>query len=328
MQLETQQLLNWRDELANAISCPQKLYQQLELEQHLQPQDIEAKRLFGLRVPLPFVSRMEKGNINDPLLLQVMSSRFEFDQADGFVDDPLEEHQSVIPGLLHKYHNRVLLIFRSGCAINCRYCFRRHFPYGDNKGGKKNWQKCIEYVNQNPQIDEVILSGGDPLMASDEEVAWFYQQLKQHTQIKRVRIHSRLPVVIPSRVTPELLATFEQIPTVFVTHINHANEIDNQLARSLWQLKKVCIQLLNQGVLLKDVNDDVETLRQLMTKLVEVGVMPYYLFTPDKVAGTHHFFVSEPDAKALHTQLAAKVSGYMLPKLAKEVPGVPYKQVL
>ncbi|WP_312167930.1 KamA family radical SAM protein, partial [Atlantibacter hermannii] len=215
---------DWLAQLADVITDPDELLHILNIE--ADPDLLagrEARRLFALRVPRAFVARMEKGNPNDPLLRQVLTAREEFVAAPGFSTDPLEEQHSVVPGLLHKYRNRALLLVKGGCAVNCRYCFRRHFPYADNQGNKRNWQTALDYIVAHPELDEIIFSGGDPLMAKDHELDWLITQLESIPHIKRLRIHSRLPIVIPARITGALTARFERssLQILLVNHINH-----------------------------------------------------------------------------------------------------------
>jgi L-lysine 2,3-aminomutase len=314
---------NWLKELANAISDPSTLLQQLNIETNQWQSGFKARQLFAQRVPQSFIDRMEKGNPNDPLLKQVLPVIDEFELHEGYSSDPLNEQNNTTPGLLHKYKNRALLIVKGGCAINCRYCFRRHFPYQDNKGSKAVWQQSLTYIAQQPDINEVILSGGDPLMAKDSELLWLINEIAAIPQIKTVRIHTRLPVVIPSRVTDglcEILANC-RLRCVLITHINHANEIDHSLINALHKLKQVGVTLLNQAVLLKDVNDSVAAQVSLSEGLFDAGVLPYYLHVLDKVQGSAHFFVSDDQARAIIAGLLKEVSGYLVPKLTREEGG-------
>ena len=290
----------------------------------------DAKRLFALRVPRAFIARMEPGNPNDPLLRQVLTSQEEFINAPGFSTDPLEEQHSVVPGLLHKYSNRALLLVKGGCAVNCRYCFRRHFPYAENQGNKRNWQQALEYISAHPQLDEIIFSGGDPLMAKDHELDWLLTQLESIPHIKRLRIHSRLPIVIPARITDTLVARIaaSSLQVLLVNHVNHANEIDAAFRASMKKLRMADVTLLNQSVLLRGVNDNANTLADLSNALFDAGVMPYYLHVLDKVQGAAHFMVSDEEARAIVRELLTLVSGYLVPKLAREIGGEPSKTPL
>ncbi|WP_158785102.1 EF-P beta-lysylation protein EpmB [Pantoea sp. BAV 3049] len=329
--LNTPSREEWLHQLADVITDPNELLQLLGLDSHPElAAGNDARRLFALRVPRAFASRMQKGDPQDPLLLQVITQSQEFVDAPGYSTDPLDEQTSVVPGLLHKYRNRALLLVKGGCAVNCRYCFRRHFPYSDNQGNKRNWQQALEYIRQQPELDEIIFSGGDPLMAKDHELDWLIAQLEQIPHIKRLRIHSRLPVVIPGRITSALCKRLagSRLQTLLVTHINHAQEIDQQLQDALQQLKHAGVTLLNQSVLLRGINDNAATLAALSNALFDAGVLPYYLHVLDKVQGAAHFYVSDEEARAIMRELLTQVSGYMVPKLAREIGGEPSKTPL
>ncbi|KOO13263.1 EF-P beta-lysylation protein EpmB [Vibrio xuii] len=314
---------NWLKQLANGISDPAKLLEELEIDPSPWQNGFDARKLFAQRVPQSFVDRMEKGNPFDPLLRQVLPLSEEFEIHDGYSNDPLEEQNNSVPGLLHKYHNRALMIVKGGCAINCRYCFRRHFPYDENKGSKSVWQQSLDYIQQHPEIDEIILSGGDPLMAKDEELTWLVNHIADIPHIKRLRIHSRLPVVIPARITPALTNLLEntRLQTILVTHINHAQEINQELRDSLTTLKRAGVTLLNQGVMLKGVNDSIDDQVALSQALFDAGVLPYYMHVLDRVQGAAHFFISDQQAKTIMAGVMEKVSGYLVPKLTREIGG-------
>jgi len=314
---------NWKKDLASAISDPRKLLFILELSETAFQADFAARQLFPMRVPQSFVDRMEKGNPKDPLFLQVMPKQQEFIQKAGFVKDPLDEHESVVPGLLHKYTNRVLFIVRGGCAINCRYCFRRHFPYQDNSNNKHEWQQAIDYIRSKPEIIEVIFSGGDPLMANDEQLGWLVAQLEQIPHLKRLRIHTRLPVVMPSRVTDELVTLLKQssLRCSVVLHINHPNELAAELPAALAKLTSAGISLYNQAVLLADINDNADDLVELHERLFDNRIQPYYLHLLDKVEGASHFDVPEEKAVAIMNELLLRLPGFLVPKLVREIGG-------
>lgn len=233
-------------------------------------------------------------------------------------------------GLLHKYQNRALLLVKGGCAVNCRYCFRRHFPYAENQGNKRNWTVALEYIAAHPELDEIIFSGGDPLMAKDHELDWLLTQLEAIKHVKRLRIHSRLPIVIPARITDELVARFDQsrLQILLVNHINHANEVDEAFCTAMKKLRHVGVTLLNQSVLLRGVNDNARTLANLSNALFDAGVMPYYLHVLDKVQGAAHFMVTDDEARQIMRELLTLVSGYMVPRLAREIGGEPSKTPL
>ncbi|MFB1034543.1 MAG: EF-P beta-lysylation protein EpmB, partial [Sinobacterium sp.] len=265
-----------------------------------------------------------------PLFMQVFTSHSEFNSARNFSTDPLQEQNNKQSGILHKYQNRLLLLVRGGCAVNCRYCFRRHFPYSDNHLNKQQWQQALDYISANPQLDEVIYSGGDPLMAKDDFLAWLTIQIEAIPHIKRLRIHTRLPVVIPSRITKELIMWFSQsrLKPIMVLHVNHANEIDNALAVSMQKLRQAGVTLLNQAVLLKGINDTADQQIALNEGLFEIGVMPYYLHVLDKVQGAEHFDLPDSKAKEIMRELIKRQPGYLVPKLVREIGGQPGKTPL
>ncbi|MFV0449722.1 MAG: EF-P beta-lysylation protein EpmB [Vibrio sp.] len=314
---------NWIKQLANAISDPTQLLKELDIDPTPWQDGFTARKLFAQRVPQSFVCRMEKGNPHDPLLRQVLPLSKEFEVHQGYSNDPLLEQNNDIPGLLHKYRNRALMIVKGGCAINCRYCFRRHFPYQDNKGTKSVWQQSLDYIAKHPELNEVILSGGDPLMAKDHELAWLVDKIAAITHIKRLRIHSRLPVVIPDRITDELVDTLAQtrLQVVLVTHINHAHEINLELKQQMARLRAINVTLLNQGVMLKGVNDSVQAQVNLSESLFDAGILPYYMHVLDKVQGAAHFFIDDEAAKTIMAGVIERVSGYLVPKLTREIGG-------
>ncbi|MEJ4045789.1 EF-P beta-lysylation protein EpmB [Erwinia sp. SLM-02] len=321
----------WLHQLADVITDPDELLQLLALQNDPElASGHGARRLFALRVPRAFAARMRRGDPQDPLLLQVITSQQEFVDAPGYSTDPLDEQSSVVPGLLHKYRNRALLLVKGGCAVNCRYCFRRHFPYEDNQGNKRNWQQALEYIREQPELDEIIFSGGDPLMAKDHELDWLIGELERIPHIKRLRIHSRLPVVIPRRITESLCQRLAQsrLQTLLVCHINHAQEIDDDLRHGMRMLKRAGVTLLNQSVLLRGVNDNAATLAALSNALFDAGILPYYLHVLDKVQGAAHFYVDDDRARAIVRELLGMVSGYLVPTLAREIGGEPSKTPL
>jgi len=321
----------WIYDLANVITDLHDLFSLLSIDIKTVPADVlAAKRQFALRVPTPFISRMENGNLQDPLLRQILCDQKEMNIVDGYSADPLNEQNNAIPGLLHKYHNRALLITKTNCAINCRYCFRRHFPYQQNQGSKLNLTKALDYIAQHSELNEIILSGGDPLIAKDHELSWLVKQLEAIPHIQRLRIHSRLAVVIPNRITDQLCEIFDQsrLNIILVTHINHPNEIDRSVIDAMHKLKRNDVTLLNQSVLLKEINDNANTLANLSNKLFTAGILPYYLHVLDKVQGAAHFFVDDKTAQSIMRELATQVSGYLVPKLAREVGGEKNKRLL
>lgn len=320
--------LSWQEQLATSIRDPKQLLQLLELDPALLEGALAAHGDFPLRVPLAYLQRIGRGNPDDPLLRQVLPLGVELLATPGYSADPLEEkNANPAPGLVHKYHGRVLLIVSPNCAINCRYCFRRHFPYGDNKPGRNEWQQALDYIAADSSITEVIFSGGDPLAASDRQLQWLVEQLEQISHLQRLRIHTRLPVVIPDRVTDHCLQWLAdtRLLTSMVIHSNHPNELDQCVEAALQRLRKTGVTLLNQAVLLAGINDSPETLSQLSQRLFECGVLPYYLHQLDRVSGAAHFAVTDKKALELMQTLMSSLPGYLVPKLVREVPDVPHK---
>lgn len=276
---------------------------------------------FPIRVPEPFIQKMIKGDISDPLLRQVLPIASEHDITPGYTNDPLQENRfNVAPGLIHKYRSRALLIVSKACAIHCRYCFRRHFPYEDNQPGKQEWSTALSYIKQHTDINEIIYSGGDPLASSDKHLAWLSTQIAQIPHIKRLRIHTRLPVVLPQRIDDGLLTWLNdwQGQKIVVIHSNHVNELGDDVKMAIAKLKSAGATVLNQTVLLKGINDSVQALSQLSEKLFDIGVMPYYLHLLDPVTGSAHFNVSDARAKRLLGAVSAELPGYLVPKLVRE----------
>ena len=249
----------------------------------------------------------------------------------GFTEDPLQESQvNPQPGLLHKYHGRVLFIATGSCAIHCRYCFRRHFPYQDNNPGRAGWQQALDYIKNDSTIEEIILSGGDPLTVPDGQLHWFISELESIPHLQRLRFHTRLPIVLPQRVSDLLvrMLTQSRLQSIMVIHCNHAQEIDTEVANSLQRLRNAGIAVLNQSVLLAGVNDSAASLIALSKRLFEYGVIPYYLHLLDPVAGAAHFQVPLETAKMLHREMQHTLSGYLVPKLAQEVAGEKAKMLV
>ena len=323
--------VSWQKVLAQAITNPQQLLSLLNLEHRLTPATLAAADQFALRVPHGFIARMEPGNLQDPLLRQVLPVDEELHLRAGYSHDPVGDRAANrMPGLLHKYYGRVLLLLGRTCAINCRYCFRRSFPYADNNPGQVGWQRAIDSIAADSSIEEVILSGADPLMVPDSILARLSRRLSAISHLKLLRIHTRLPVVLPERITDELIDWFahSRLQPVFVAHINHENEIDAHVAQAMGKLRDAKITLLNQSVLLRGVNDTVETLINLSKALMTIGILPYYLHLLDKVHGAAHFNVPKAEAKQLWTQMARKLPGYLVPKLVQEQAGAAAKIII
>ncbi|MBM4208275.1 MAG: EF-P beta-lysylation protein EpmB [Gammaproteobacteria bacterium] len=321
--------LPWQQQLSAAFNSVNDLCRYLEINPSDLPISSEACRNFPLRVPLSFAASMAKGDANDPLLRQVLPINDELIDFPGYKHDPVGDlAASVMPGLLHKYHGRVLLITTGACAINCRYCFRRSFPYQKQQLSKQQEQNVLDYIQANNTISEVILSGGDPLILSDARLGQLIGKLAALQQIKRIRIHSRLPIVLPARITDDLIDLLMNCSkqVVLVVHCNHAKEINEHVINALNLLKNKNITLLNQAVLLKGINDNANTLCDLSETLFANGIMPYYLHLLDKASGTGHFDIPEEEAKALISQVQNRLPGYLVPKLVKEVAGEKAKQ--
>lgn len=323
---------DWRQQLRGVVTSVGALL----AEVGLQPGDVDACETacadFPLKVPRSFVARMRRGDPRDPLLLQVMAGARELLAQPGFERDPVGEQgpANAQPGLIHKYRGRVLLIVSGGCAVNCRYCFRRHFPYTDNRNSRAEWRTALDYIGADTSITEVILSGGDPLVVGDAQLAQLTAQIAAIDHVRRLRVHSRLPVVLPDRVTPALLdaITAPGLQTVMVIHCNHANEIDAGVAGAMAALRSRDITVLNQAVLLAAINDSATAQVALSEALFAAGVMPYYLHLLDRVDGAAHFEVCEARAQALHAQMAARLPGYLVPKLVREVAGADAKVMI
>lgn len=322
----------WQQQLANTLNSAQELLDALAIPQDSLPFSQQALADFPMRVPVSFVNRMEKGNIHDPLLRQVWPDIQETSPPpQGFVLDPLgEANSNPAPGIVHKYQGRVLLIVNGSCAVHCRYCFRRHFPYDDNRLSRQQWQEALDYVRSREEINEVILSGGDPLSSSDARLFELIAAIEAIPHVTRLRIHSRLPIVIPARMTSVLIERLAQsrLNIIMVVHANHANEIDDEVGDTFVRMRAAGIHVLNQSVLLKDINDNPQSLIDLSERLFAYGAMPYYLHLLDPVIGAHHFDISEARATALMGQIQSQLPGFLVPKLVREVDGRPSKTLI
>ncbi|MGH8298188.1 MAG: EF-P beta-lysylation protein EpmB [Steroidobacteraceae bacterium] len=318
----------WQQELAQAITSPEELAAVLGLNLEDLAGAHDAGRSFRLRVPRSFVARMRRGDLRDPLLRQVLPAAAELSDTPQYVADPIGEGSALrAPGLLQKYRGRALLITTPTCAVHCRYCFRREFPYGKQSVEAPRWSEALAEIAADASLEEIILSGGDPLSLSNARLEGLTRALAAIPHVRRIRVHTRQPVVLPSRVDEGLLRWLRActLPIVFVLHINHPNELDAQLAAACAKLRATGITLLNQSVLLAGVNDDVEVLSELSRRLFDAGVLPYYLHALDRVRGAAHFAVSDARARALAGQLAAHLPGYLVPRLVREVAGAPAK---
>ena len=318
----------WQTEMAEAVRDPGELLSLLELDPRWLEPARRAAAAFPLRVPRPFLARMRKGDPQDPLLRQVLPLAEELQEVPGYARDPVGDLLSRgARGLLHKYRSRVLLITTGACGVHCRYCFRRHFPYAEESAKPDDWREALDYLRRDTSVNEVILSGGDPLTLSDSRLAELMRSLETVQHIKRLRLHTRQPVVLPSRVDDALLGWLSacRLQKVVVLHVNHPREMDASVREAGAKLRGAGASLLNQSVLLRGVNDSAAVLAELSEALFEAQVLPYYLNLLDPVAGAAHFDVPETEALKIMEELRARLPGYLVPKLVREVPGAPSK---
>ncbi len=318
-----QQPPHWQTLLSQAISDPEELLHELQLPLELLPATLNASQTFRLRVPRGFVTRMRRGDCGDPLLRQVLPLGEELTEVVGYSSDPLQELAAMpVAGLLHKYQGRVLLTTTGACAVHCRYCFRRHYPYGE-ANPQRQQQLTMEYLRRQTNVSEVILSGGDPLTLSDRKLGQLAEALQSISHVRRLRIHSRVPVVLPERIDGGLLGWLRatRLQTVLVIHCNHPNEIDLTVQAAMQHLRDAGVTLLNQSVLLRGVNDHPDTLARLSERLIAAGILPYYLHQLDPVQGAAHFAVTDSKAKSIINELLDRLPGYLVPRLVREEAG-------
>jgi len=318
--------VSWQRVLAEGFASAGALLQFLELPEALGSS--AAEQVFKTRVPRGFAACMNKGDPHDPLLRQVLAVPDELTPVPGFIRDPLDEaSHNPKPGLIHKYAGRVLLTVTGACAINCRYCFRRHFPYAENNPGRAGWSEALAYIAADASIHEVILSGGDPLLAPDATLRFLINALEAIPHVHTLRIHTRLPVVLPERIDPKFCALLSasRFQCVVVLHANHAAELSEAVLLACGALREIGCHVLNQSVLLAGVNDSVDRLVALSKRLWTCGVLPYYLHVLDNVEGAAHFSVPDAVIKALLSALPAHLPGYLVPRLVREVPGAKSK---
>lgn len=323
---------NWQTQLSDLITDPLELLETLQLSpDQLLSGAILASEQFKLRVPRAFVGKMNIGDALDPLLLQVLPHHLELNEHPEFVTDPLGEEQANQQlGVLHKYKSRFLLTLTGACAIHCRYCFRRHFPYQENLPKNDDWINIRAYIESQPDVNEVILSGGDPLTLSNRKLKLWLERLESVPQIKFLRIHSRVPIVIPNRVDEELVSLLKnsRLRIILVVHSNHAAELDDFTCAKLETLVQNQITVLNQSVLLNGVNNSAQVLVDLSYRLFEAGVMPYYLHVLDKVKGAQHFDLASNEIDEIYKEVLASLPGYLVPKLVREIAGEKNKTPL
>ena len=323
--------VRWQQALREAVRDPRELLDLLGLDRLAPRLSDEAMVQFPLRVPRGFVARMRRGDPRDPLLRQVLPLDDEMRPMPGYGLDAVGDGAAkTAPGVIQKYRGRALLVATGSCAIHCRYCFRRHFPYAEETAARDGWREAVDLIRQDASIEEVLLSGGDPLSLSNGKLAELTGALADIPHLRRLRIHSRLPIVVPERVDDGLMGWLSTLPwpVTLVVHANHANEFDGTVDAALGRLRAAGVHLLNQAVLLRGVNDSVDALAALSERGFRAGVLPYYLHQLDRVAGVAHFEVDDAHARALHAGLAARLSGYLVPRLVREIPGDTGKRPL
>jgi EF-P beta-lysylation protein EpmB len=322
---------NWQKLWRDAIVDPRELLSLLGLDALAGQISDAAARQFPLRVPRGFAARMRHGDADDPLLRQVLPVIDEEMIVPGFDLDAVGDSAAkAATGVIHKYDGRALLVATGSCAVHCRYCFRRHFPYGEETAAANHWRDAVDYLQTDPSIGEVLLSGGDPLSLSTAKLAEFTEQLRRIPHVRRLRLHTRLPVVLPERIDVSLLAWLRDLPwpVVIVIHANHGNELDASVAQAMAALRDTGATLLNQSVLLRGVNDSGAALVALSERLFELGVLPYYLHQLDRITGSAHFEIPDETARALSEQMHTSLPGYLVPRLVREIAGAPGKTSL
>ena len=322
---------DWHQSLTRAIRNPDELLDRLGLSESLRPAAHEAARLFPLMVPESYLRRIDPSNPNDPLLRQVLPLFQESFEVPGFELDAVDDASfRLAPGLLKKYSGRALLIATGSCAVHCRYCFRRHYPYGEEPRRLDDWQPALDAIAADTSIQEILLSGGDPLMLTDRRLSDLLDRLEAVPHLRRLRVHTRLPIVLPERVTGTLLDRLTEcrLTTVVVVHANHAAELVADCAEALRKLVAAPLTVVNQAVLLRGVNDLVEAQCDLSTALIDLGVLPYYLHQLDRVAGASHFEVPVEEGRALVQEMRRRLPGYAVPRFVREIPGEAHKTVL
>ena len=321
----------WRLELAQALRTPQALLEALDFSRDDITKWIADDQGFMTLVPFSYVRRMQANNIHDPLLLQVLPQAAEALNSPSFLVDPLAEAQfNPQPGVIQKYQGRALIIAAGHCAINCRYCFRRHYPYGQQQRSRDQWHDSLQYIASDPSITEVILSGGDPLALTNALLFNLLDEIEALPHLKRLRIHSRLPIVLPQRITDALCQRLANSPlqVVMVLHANHPQELDRSVHEACQKLRSAQVTLLNQSVLLANINDSADCLTELSEGLFDMGVLPYYLHLPDRVKGTQHFFIDTAQGQTIVAQLQKQLPGYLVPRLVREDAGAANKTLI
>ncbi|EAQ79096.1 EF-P beta-lysylation protein EpmB [Blastopirellula marina] len=323
--------VRWQNAMKAALRDPAELCRLLQLPEACSEAAIAAASDFPLFVPREFAAKMTLGDPHDPLLVQVLPVLRELDSPQGFTVDPVGDDQAVLtPGLLQKYAGRALLVTTGACAVHCRYCFRRHFPYAEVPSGVAAWSDAIAALAADPSIQEVLLSGGDPLTLADATLAQLAQQLAAIPHLRRIRVHTRLPIMIPQRINDQLLSWLvgTRLTPIVVIHANHPRELDLPVVAAIDRLNQAGVMVLNQAVLLAGVNDDVDVLAELSERLIDQRVTPYYLHQLDRVKGAAHFEVPRERGVDLIRQLRARLPGYAVPRYVEEIAGQPNKTII
>jgi EF-P beta-lysylation protein EpmB len=318
----------WQQELADSIRDVDRLCDLLGLPTAFREQARAAARSFSLLVPRNFVARMQPGDPDDPLLRQVLPLAEELQPVTGFGTDAVgDDAAQRVPGLLQKYAGRALLITTGACAVHCRYCFRRHYPYEAAPRRLEDWAPAFSVLEQDASVREVLLSGGDPLTLPDDRLSQLVDRLEAIPHLQRLRIHTRLPIVLPSRVTSGLIARLQasRLTVFMVLHANHAQELTGDCAAAVRTIVRSGLPTLNQAVLLRGVNDGVDAQVDLNERLIDLGVIPYYLHQLDRVAGAAHFEVAATAGLDLIAALRARLPGYAVPQYVQEIAGEPHK---
>ncbi len=321
---------SWQEALRNAIRTPRELIETLELDPDCAPLMHGYDDDFPMLVPRSFAARMRRGDPDDPLLRQVLPDERERFDVPGFEADPLQEQRYARDGVVRKYSGRALLIAAGACPVHCRYCFRRNFPYADQLASRQSWSRAVDALRGDTEVTEIILSGGDPLTLTNGAIGELIRAMETVASVQTLRFHTRFPIIIPERVDAGLVDALAatRLRTVVVVHCNHANEIDASVRRALGDLRAAGAQLLNQSVLLKGINDNEDDLAELSHRLFDAGVLPYYLHLLDPVAGAAHFDVTPERGRELVAGLRRRLPGYLVPRLAREVPGESSKTIL
>lgn len=325
---EPQTAASWQQVLKASVRDPGELCRLLDLPPSWAEAAERASSYFPLFAPPGYIAKMRRGDPADPLLRQVLPLEAELAVVPGFTADPVADGEAALqPGLLQKYAGRALMVTTGACAVHCRYCFRRHFPYSAGPRRVEDWTPALQRIAADPSLREVILSGGDPLMLTDRVLAELARRVAAIAHVRRLRVHTRLPIMIPERVGEPLLGWLRgtRLAPIVVVHANHPREIDPPVAAALGRLIDAGVSVLNQAVLLRGVNDSADVLAELCERLIDLRVMPYYLHQLDRVAGAAHFEVPEPEGLALIEQLRARLPGYAVPRYVREAPGAASK---